>query len=80
MNIDEFYKLLKDIETNYGWLNHMKNCGDDNNVRLFKYIDFCLDTRDMQVWRINFRLANDTESFDLDNKESIRTEEIRVGQ
>lgn len=73
MDIENFTELLKKIERKYGWKNHMRQVAkNQREVRLFKYATFSLDTRDMQVWQINFHLGGEETSFNLDDKNSIK--------
>lgn len=72
MDIENFIKLLRKIERKYGWKNHMMNYMDDKNVKLFKYVLFNLDTRDMTVWSITFRIGGVDTNFNLETKSDIK--------
>ncbi len=71
MKLDEFIKMLKEIVQKYGWKNHMLGYAEDNPVKLFKYVTFNLDTRDMKVWSISFYLGGKEKNFNVETKEDI---------
>jgi hypothetical protein len=72
MDLENFIRFLKKIERKYGWRNHMTNYDRENNVRLFKYVTFNLDTRDMTVWRVGFLLGGEETVFNLETKADIK--------
>ena len=72
MDIENFTELLKKIERKYGWKNHMRGYMGEKPVRLFKYATFSLDTRDMQIWQINFHVGGEVTTFNLDSKNELK--------
>jgi len=71
MNISELIKFLRRVERKYGWKNHMLNQIDENQPKLFKYVNFSLDTRDMTIWQITFLIGGESTSFKVETKKDI---------
>jgi hypothetical protein len=48
MTITEFLEIYKLIMDKYGWNKLYEN--NQNDRRIYKYVDFSLDTRDGNIW------------------------------
>lgn len=55
LTFDEFAEIMGVIEESHSWLNMHDNHYKNINKRVYKYVDFRLDTRDMRIWQVTFR-------------------------
>ena len=72
--MEKLRNLLNIINESHGWKDrHIKR--KESNFKGFKYVNFqvnfCMDTRDMQIWTITFRQGNDKKSFRLEQEEDF---------
>lgn len=69
LTVDDLTKLLKYIEDNHGW----KNCmGTNKKGHMFKYMDICIDTRDMRAWLFTFRGFISEKTFKISSKDDLK--------
>ena len=68
----EIKELLELIAKSHGWKNMYKNHMENKKHRLFKYVDFSLDTRDMEIWNVTFRGMGESKSFVIETLEDFK--------
>ncbi len=75
VTISDINQLLKIVSESHGWKHYYKNIMSSDyavgKVKLFKYIDFTLDTRDMEIWSITFRGGGKDKTFYIESKEEL---------
>lgn len=55
MSPSQLCELLNFIKENNSWGLNMYEINHERNRKSIKYIDFCFDSRDGQIWNINCR-------------------------
>lgn len=61
MDIKDFVDIYKEVMENHGWNKLYDNTSE--NRKIYKYVDFKLDTRDGQIWLVRFRQGTGEKTF-----------------
>lgn len=73
MNLEDFIKLYQQIMENNSWKAMLKNYLEDAGKRpMIKYIQFCIDTRDGDIYSLVVEpFAKDAKRYRLDDEKDV---------